>query len=141
MKIKCKKCKLNKDFRFFYKHKSNKNGFFSRCKKCEVKIHREYFLKNREKLESYNKQYLRNLRSKIISNYGNKCNCCGIKTKEFLSIDHVNGGGRKHLRKLGGGSSLILFIIRNNYPKDFQILCYNCNFAKREKSKCPHQHE
>ena len=28
------------------------------------------------------------------------------------------------------GKSLINWIIENNYPKGFQILCHNCNVAK-----------
>ena len=27
------------------------------------------------------------------------------------------------------------WIIENNFPKGFQILCHNCNYAKRNKKK------
>lgn len=28
---------------------------------------------------------------------------------------------------------------QNNYPRGFQILCYNCNNAKSIQGQCPHQ--
>jgi len=53
----------------------------------------------------------------------------------------------EHLMKLDYKSSmhgipLHNWIIENNFPKGFQILCQNCNFAKgmiRNKNKCPHE--
>ena len=41
-----------------------------------------------------------------------------------------------------GGANLMHWIIVNNFPTGFQILCHNCNFAKgivRNNNKCPHQ--
>ncbi len=53
----------------------------------------------------------------------------------------------RELVKLGYSSSkrgqvLHKWVIENNFPKGFQILCHNCNYAKgikRNKNKCPHQ--
>lgn len=64
----------------------------------------------------------------------------GEKEYKFLSIDHVKGNGNAHRRKIGGwGSSFYSWIVRNNYPKSLQILCYNCNLAKGFYGKCPHK--
>jgi hypothetical protein len=28
----------------------------------------------------------------------------------------------------------------SGYPPGFQVLCFNCNFAKHRKGQCPHHH-
>lgn len=77
-----------------------------------------------------------------------KCKCCGVKGKEFLAIDHINGRKQMdtepELRKIGYSSKLIgyalwLWIRKNNFPKGFQVLCHNCNYAKGVLGKCPHK--
>jgi hypothetical protein len=57
-----------------------------------------------------------------------------------LTIDHVDGNGREHRKSLGGGNSrLRLEIIRSGFPPEYQLLCYNCNFARaRYGGICPH---
>ena len=80
------------------------------------------------------------------------CNCCGENFHiNFLAIDHILGrkpmDSEKELTKLVYSStmseeSLMKFIIENNYPKGFQILCHNCNFAKGmpiNNNTCPHE--
>ena len=79
--------------------------------------------------------------SKYISNSDIPCcNCCGENSHvDFLTIDHIAGKNQMDsepkLIKLGyssklKGKGLINWIIENNYPKGFQILCHNCNVAK-----------
>jgi hypothetical protein len=35
---------------------------------------------------------------------------------------------------------VLRYIIKNNYPDDFQILCANCNWGKQlNGGVCPHQ--
>ena len=80
------------------------------------------------------------------------CRCCGENFHiDFLAVDHIAGmkemDSEPELVKLGYSSSmgtnqLIRWIIVNNFPKGFQILCHKCNFAKgiiRNNNKCPHQ--
>ncbi len=78
-------------------------------------------------------------RRQVISHYGGACVCCDLDDMDVLSIDHVNGGGTAH-RKLIGDSSYQMYkwIIENNYPEDFQVLCMNCNLAKSQGT-CPHR--
>jgi hypothetical protein len=79
--------------------------------------------------------------SKHISNSNIPCcNCCGENSHvDFLAIDHIAGKNQMDsepkLIKLGyssklKGKGLINWIMENNYPKGFQILCHNCNVAK-----------
>ena len=63
------------------------------------------------------------------------CNCCGEKHYEFLAVDHINGNPNKKIR---GGGDLVRFLIKNNFPDGFQILCHNCNLAKGFYGICPH---
>jgi len=85
----------------------------------------------------------RRLREKIIRYYScgtNKCMCknCGVSDMEFLSIDHINGGGTNHLRQLKG-QNLYYWLIKNKLPSGFRVLCYNCNFSLGHYGYCPHE--
>ena len=72
------------------------------------------------------------------------CRCCGENTDlDFLTIDHIEG--RKKLsskEKNLKGKTLYHLLKKNNFPEDFQILCWNCNSAKgmkRNNNICPHE--
>lgn len=71
------------------------------------------------------------------------CACCGEKHLEFLSIDHINGGGNKHRKEMvnqgGSGGNIYWWLIKNDFPPGFQVLCHNCNMAKGFYGHCPHQ--
>jgi 5-methylcytosine-specific restriction endonuclease McrA len=103
---------------------------------------KEYRLKNRDAIRARQKTRRIENRKSVLEHYGGvppKCTCCGETTYEFLTIDHINGGGKKHRAEIGGHSYLIHWLQKNNYPEGFQILCYNCNSAKGHYGKCPHQ--
>jgi hypothetical protein len=137
-----------------------------RCLKCSIKFSKDLHSHNwkgglTKDIVSYKKKHylehssyqsekrkkLLNERKKIIfEHYTNgkmECNCCGEKMSEFLTIDHINGGGTMERKRLFGknigGSRMYLWIIKNNFPKHLQILCMNCNFAKRIYGECPHK--
>lgn len=65
------------------------------------------------------------------------CACCGENEFEFLTVDHINNDGNITRHKL----NLYGWLIRNNFPEGFQILCYNCNCARGAVGFCPHQQE
>jgi len=94
----------------------------------------KYRARNNEKT----KQKEQERRRRVVQHYGGKCACCGEATYEFLAIDHINGGGNKHRKEVGGGSLMVKWIIKNNFPPLFQILCHNCNNAKAYYGYCPH---
>ena len=80
----------------------------------------------------------------------NKCMCngCNVRGFEFLTIDHIVPKREMdkdpkmvaigYSSKLGANSSLLLWLDKFK-PEGFQILCWNCNFAKGHLGKCPHQ--
>lgn len=87
--------------------------------------------------KEYHKNYARKVRKLCIEHYGNKCVCCDETYYEFLTIDHINGGGGKH-RKLLKGYSFPHWLQKNKFPDGYQILCYNCNNARSIYGICPH---
>lgn len=60
------------------------------------------------------------------------CEICENDDIRCLSLDHINNNGEKHRReiKVGSGSHFYLWIKKNNYPNDFQVLCMNHQFIK-----------
>ena len=102
-------------------------------------------LKRYPKVLEYNKERNRQKRLVVLKFYGGEiphCNCCGEKELKFLSIDHVEGGGSKHRRSMGikgKGGNIYFWLIRNDFPQGFQVLCHNCNMAKGFYGTCPHK--
>lgn len=69
-----------------------------------------------------------------------KCVCCGESEPMFLAIDHINGGGSKERKTLkNAGTNFYRHIVKNGYPKNYRILCHNCNQAKGYYGRCPHE--
>ena len=68
------------------------------------------------------------------------CECCGETYLEFLTLDHKNGGGNKHRKQEGleKGSATYWWIIHNDFPEGFRVLCMNCNFSIGMYGYCPH---
>jgi len=100
--------------------------------------HEEYNAKNR-RFKMLHRERDRNI---IYEAYGNKCACCGETEKGFFTVDHVNNDGHTE-RKNGrytSGSQFYRQIIQQNFPPNYQILCYNCNMGRaRNGGICPHQ--
>jgi len=82
----------------------------------------------------YTNNIRRNIKRECFEKYSDgdvKCSVCGIDDFDVLTLDHINGGGRKMARLIGlgngvGGYRLYLYLKRNNYPDGFRILCFNC---------------
>ena len=109
-------------------------------RKQESDSHRRANLKykrnNREKLRLKDKEYRERIKLKVYNHYTHndiKCKICGFKEIHALSIDHINNNGA-YMRKNkihGLGRDFYVWIIKNNYPDDLQVLCMNCQFIKR----------
>ena len=76
-----------------------------------------------------------------ISAYGGVCACCGESEPHFLELDHVQGDGREHREEIGHSArALVYYLLRNDFPDGFQVLCSNCNQGKqRNGGTCPHK--
>lgn len=106
------------------------------CKKCGIKRRIVWGRENKGKERINRKTVKIKLKSEVICQYGNKCSCCGETNIEFLTIDHINGGGNKHKRDIK--KNIYRWLKHNNYPDGFQVLCYNCNLGKNRYNVCPH---
>jgi hypothetical protein len=95
---------------------------------------------NARKRENYKRK-----REQVIESYGGKCSCPGCEEShvEFLHIDHVNNDGNKARKSNihSNGKGFLNWIIKNDYPPIFQLLCANCNLAKAFYGSCPHERE
>jgi hypothetical protein len=98
---------------------------------------------HRKEYDIRTKTYRSKLKKEVMEAYGGKCACCGENLIEFLTIDHINGGGNKHRRalRIGSGSGFYCWLKKNNFPTGFQVLCHNCNIAKGHYGRCPHENE
>lgn len=86
------------------------------------------------------------MRELLFAAYGDSCACCGESHREFLAVDHMNGGGLAHRRSIhpkgkASGNAFYQWLINNNFPPGFRILCHNCNQAIGHYGYCPHQSE
>ena len=131
----CSNCK-DKPRKFSHKKKDGTVVYHKLCWTCSI---RKYTSK-----EDHNdniKFYRKKLKSEVITRYGGQCNCCAEKELAFLTIDHINDRGAEHRKKLGmrGGPDFYLWLRKKNYPKGYQVLCFNCNWAKFTIGVCPHQ--
>lgn len=104
---------------------------------------RQHYRENSQRIKKKTNEYNRSIRKKVLDHYGHRCVCCGETKVEFLCIDHVNGEGNKHRLEInkGSGTPTYYWLIKNNYPVGFQVLCHNCNQAKAAYGYCPHQKE
>jgi len=82
----------------------------------------------------------KSVRARIFAHYGKQCACCGFSCQDFLTINHINGGGNQHRKEVGGGTIFYSWLIRHNFPSGFNTLCYNCNCAAGHNGGiCPHK--
>ena len=120
-------------------------GSYKTCDPCRARRKELYLTRHRAKRIQEHKEAHQRLKIEVFKAYGGpKCSCCGEFRLEFLSIDHVNGGGRQHRQQVYGkkdGGNLYAWIKGNGYPHGFRVLCFNCNCAHGFSGYCPHETE
>lgn len=93
----------------------------------------------KDKLSLKQRRLRRERRQRVFDAYGGAyCKCCGEDYYEFLSIDHAAGNGAEHRRLELRGRDLYYWLIKNDFPPGFRVLCMNCNFALGHHGYCPH---
>ena len=139
--------------KYYYAHRDERLEYYKKNREKEIKSRRKYRGENVDApippygLRQLNANLYSNLSPKelkalVTSNYGSKCECCGETIITFLTIDHINNDG--HTYKAGKtrlkGISLYQYIIRENYPKNVRLLCFNCNIGRHNNGGvCPHK--
>lgn len=166
-KKRCGHCKKIKSIENFFPSKQTPDKYFSWCKTCSREKHREVRLKrsqqglciicglrppksglkscsvcrkqHRRKYGVKKKLLYHQFKKEVFQHYGNKCACCGEATEQFLTIDHIKGDGSIHRRQTKR-MWICRWLVENNYPKGFQLLCWNCNIGKFHNNNiCPHK--
>lgn len=134
----CNRCDQAKPVAEFPKRKDSRTGYAALCHEC-----------NRERVKAWREgrndrqedDRARRLRWKLeaLAHYGGRCTCCGETQHQFLTFDHVYGGGRQH-RKTEAYTDMLRWLRANKFPPEYQVLCWNCNAARHfNGGQCPHQ--
>ena len=129
-----------------YNRKYNREWKLNHPKECKEQKKR-YREKHTYEIKEREKKYRHGLKTQCLIHYGGnppRCVCCDETHIEFLTIDHINGGGNKHRRELFGvkvgGWHFNLWLIKNNFPEGYQIMCFNCNCGRvQNNGVCPHK--
>jgi hypothetical protein len=136
----CSICDLWKLRNEFYE---SKNGqLSSRCIPCQKTSSNAHYHNNPQDAIKKSRHRRQRRREEMVAAYGGACACCGETTSEFLTLDHIEGGGKAHQREVGGPDAIVRQLQKQGWPKDkFRLLCYNCNCAIGAFGKCPHQEQ
>lgn len=128
MKRLCNSCGIEKNIEDLLPSRGNR--LIHRCYQCERK---------------YRRSLQASTRREVISHYSDdtlRCGCCGENRFEFLTLDHVEGGGNAHRREVGKNSIMFWRWLKNQgYPPGYRVLCYNCNLATHFYGVCPHKRD
>ena len=125
----------------------NPNDGQRACRACKARIQSERYHAVRKTSPAWVKKNSERIkmsriaaRERLFSKLGGqRCACCGETIYEFLSFDHIHGGGSKE--RVRGGSSLAWlrkWLRRDDVQEVLQVLCHNCNQAKGYYGICPH---
>jgi hypothetical protein len=100
---------------------------------------RESYLRNRLRRSIESQQQRAFIKETIMKHYSNgdiKCVECDINDIDMLTLDHINNNGAEHKREIGShrkdckGIGMYGWIVKNDFPKGFQVLCWNHNIKK-----------
>lgn len=95
----------------------------------------EYYKKNRLEMLKRTAERTEKLRLIILEHYGNKCNWrgCSIDDLDMLQIDHINNDGHVDQKNGRIGGNLYRYLINNNFPSGYRVLCANHNWKRYRK--------
>lgn len=118
---------------------SSRRNYSWRCINCQRKRGRIWAGLNRARFNIYRRKWAQQLKFEVLSHYSRgkpRCERCGFDDIKALSMDHIEGGGKKHFKEIGGAGPVFYNWLRlNDYPSKFQVLCMNCQWIKREEEK------
>jgi hypothetical protein len=123
--------------------KARNKKWFDENKERKHELDKIWREKNKDAVDAKRKARVWELKLEVWSHYEGKCSCCGAEEKEFLTIDHINGGGSQHRKELraSGSQHIYSWLKKNNYPEGYRVLCMNCNFSHGMYGYCPHSNK
>lgn len=71
-------------------------------------------------------------KAEIFEALGGKCVRCGFSDIRALQIDHIHGGGRNEIQRMGWPAYYKKVL---DASEGYQLLCANCNWIKRSERK------
>lgn len=93
------------------------------------------------------KRYSAAIRNEVLTHYSfgkPLCRCCGTDEPCYLTVDHVDDDGAEHRRREKGSTNgnrltgMYRKIILGGFVERLQVLCWNCQWAKRlNGGRCP----
>jgi hypothetical protein len=116
-----------------YNDKHNHSSYIKN-KKERIQDVLQYQKDNKDKVNEQHRNWYEERKLQALNIFNNKCinhmknfgcECTDIRCLQF---DHINGGGNKQRRKLGS-IAILSYILK--HPKEFQLLCANCQWIKR----------
>lgn len=122
-------------FYVWLKQNNYPKGYRVLCMNCNDSLALFGYCPHKEKplvKKSSIKSYFERIKLRVFNHYSNNklcCAKCGINEIEFLCLDH-NDVEHKRIKQRGGGWTAYKWVIDNNFPSGFQILCWSCNFKK-----------
>lgn len=85
------------------------------------------------------KKHRESTKRKLLEIYGSECACCGEDFPDFLTLEHKLRDGTKHREKAGSSLQTWKDAIESVDFDRYEILCMNCNWAKRFSGECKGQ--
>lgn len=127
----------------------HKRYYVNRPKGYRERSRKAYYAKRRDWLKTpegviwrraQNRTWNNANRQIVLNHYGARCACCGEGIERFLTVDHKHNDGNERRAIHGTGSAFYRHIIKNGFPSEFQILCFNCNLGRAMNGgTCPHK--
>lgn len=130
------------------KEKEKKQRWYQSHKDLQRRRNRKWKKSHKSTITKANWATRKRLRFKILVHYSNsnppKCanpynlhlpNDPFLIDLRVLSLDHINGGGRKDRIAQKSGTLFYYWLQRNNFPDGLQVLCMNCQYVKRRLNK------
>ena len=114
----CPKCSETKPLADFFKNRARHDGLSGYCRPCQTTAANAHAAE------------LRMRAMELLG--GPRCKTCGFDDLRALVIDHQDGGGTQHRRKLVSVWRVLQDVLAN--PEKYQVLCHNCNWIKRAEN-------
>lgn len=101
---------------------------------------------SRDVVKESHRRRNREIKIEVLEHYGGAfCKCCSESELLMLSLDHIESDGAAHRKSLTGTTrsmpqSAYIWAKKNGYPPIFQVMCFNCNWARHwNNGICPHE--
>ncbi len=126
----CPKCKTDKEFSEFHKHKRSWHGVCVYCKECASEIAPKYYIgKNKERQKT---------KAKLVLEFGNKCKECGLENLPIAAFSFHH-----HTEKMSDPNYKRITWVINSRNSEFInsekikwiMLCANCHNIKHSICK------